>query len=100
MYRACPRTKGIFCSWQRSASQYHVLAVGGEGVEDGLGRSGDGEAGDDLSLGVEDAEGEGPGVEIDAAVESVLSVVEPHHGLRVEGCWSLVTSSMPETKRP
>jgi hypothetical protein len=39
-------------------------------------------------------------VEIDAAVESVLLVVESHHGLRVEGYLSLVTSSMPTAKRP
>jgi hypothetical protein len=55
---------------------------------------------DDGSLVVEDAEGQGSGVEIDATVESVLLVVESHHGLRVKGYLSLVTSSMPAAKRP
>jgi hypothetical protein len=55
---------------------------------------------DDGSLGVEDAEGEGSGMEIDAAVESVLLVVKSPHGLRVKGYLSLVTSSMPDAKRP
>src|SRR5262249_36372212 len=39
-------------------------------------------------------------MKIDAAVESVLLVVESHHGLRVKGHLSLVTSSMPNAKRP
>jgi hypothetical protein len=38
-----------------------------------------------VAVAVKDADGEGPGVEIDAAVESVRLVVEPHHGLRVKG---------------
>ena len=48
---------------------------------------------------VEDAQGQGPGVEVDAAVESVLLVVEPHRGLRVRGL-KLATSSVPDAKRP
>jgi hypothetical protein len=48
------------------------IATGG----DGLGENG-------LAGGVEDVQGESPGVEIDAAVESVLLVGESHHGLRV-----------------
>jgi hypothetical protein len=55
---------------------------------------------DDGSFSAEDAEGEGPGVEIDAAVESVLLVGESHHGLQVKGYLSQVTSSMPNAKRP
>ena len=38
-----------------------------------------------VAYGVEDVQGQGPGVEIDAAVESVLLVVEPHRGLPVKG---------------
>jgi hypothetical protein len=39
-------------------------------------------------------------VQIDAAIESVLLVIESHHGLRVGDYLSLVTSSMPNAKRP
>jgi hypothetical protein len=62
--------------------------------------SGDSLLSDDGSLVVEDAKGQGSSVEIDDAVESVLLVVEPHHGLRLEGYLALVTSSMPTAKRP
>jgi hypothetical protein len=38
-------------------------------------------------------------VQVDAAVESVLLIVEPHRGLRVWGL-KLATSSVPVAKRP
>jgi hypothetical protein len=63
-------------------SEREVVAERSEGFEDGVRRSRDGETSDDLALGVEDAEGERSGVEIDAAVESVLSGVEAHGVLR------------------
>ena len=76
------------------------VAEGGDGLEKGVGAGGDSLLPDDGSFGVEDAEGQGSGVEIDAAIESVLLVVESHHGLRVKGYLLLVTSSMPNAKRP
>jgi hypothetical protein len=36
---------------------------------------------DDLALGIEDAQVHGSGMQINAAVESVLSLVETHHDL-------------------
>jgi hypothetical protein len=51
-----------------------------------MGVGSDGLLSDDGSAGVEDAaEGEDSGMEIDAAVESVLLVVESHPGLRGMG---------------
>src|SRR5262249_55904303 len=82
------------------AGDDHVVAEGGEGATDGLGGRRDGAAEGDGAGGIEDADGEGPGVEVDAAVESVLLVVESHHGLRVRGYLSLSTSSMPVATRP
>jgi hypothetical protein len=59
-----------------------VVAEGGEGLEEGLGTGGDALVEDDSAGLVEDAEVHGPGVEVDAAVESVLLVVQAHgHGL-------------------
>ena len=49
---------------------------------------------------VEDADGQGPGVEIDDAVESVLPVVGSHHGLQMREYLSLSTASTPVAKRP
>src|SRR5262249_17046276 len=71
------------------------VTEGLDGLEEGVGRGGDGVVEDGGAVGVEDAEGEGPGVEVDAAVESVLLVVEPHHGLRGMGDWLLVTPVYP-----
>src|SRR5262249_16972741 len=105
MYRAWPRTKGISSSWQRSASQYqanrHSQATtspsrkGGDGAEKGVGAGTDGLVQADGTVGIEEAEGKGPGVQIAAAVESVLLVVESHHGLRGRGAWLLVTPVYP-----
>jgi hypothetical protein len=76
------------------------IAEGSDGLEEGVRVSGVSLLSDDGSLVVEDAKGQGSGVEIDAAVESVLLVVESHHGLRVDGYLALATSSMPTAKRP
>jgi hypothetical protein len=62
-----------------------AVAEGGDGLEEGLGAGRDGLGQGGRALGVEDVQGEGPGVQVDAAVESVLLVVEPHHGLRGRG---------------
>jgi hypothetical protein len=67
------------------ASDGQSVAEGGDGVEEGVGAGSDGLLADDGSGGVKDTEGEGSGVEIDAAVESVRLVVESHHGLRGMG---------------
>jgi hypothetical protein len=48
---------------------------------------------------VEDAVGDGPGVKIHAAEESVLSCVEPHRGFPVQGV-EAGTSSVPLEQRP
>jgi hypothetical protein len=61
------------------------VAEGLDGLEEGGGRGGNGVVPDGVAVAVEDADGEGPGVEIDAAVKSVLLVVESHHGLRGMG---------------
>jgi hypothetical protein len=71
-----------------------------DGAEEGVGAGGDGLLEDESASGVEGAQGQGSGMEIDAAVESVLLVVESHQGLRVRDYLSLVTSSMPDAKRP
>ena len=62
-----------------------AVAEGGEGLEEGVGASGDGLLLEDGSASVEDAEGEGWGVQIDAAGESVLLVGESPHGFRGMG---------------
>jgi hypothetical protein len=51
---------------------------------------------------VEDAQVHGPGVQVDAAIESVLLRVESHHGLPVRESmrWRVVTSSIPAEQRP
>jgi hypothetical protein len=85
---------------QALTSDGESVAERSDGLEEGVGAGGDGILLDAGSFVVEDAEGEGPGMEIDAAVESVLLVVESHHGLRVKGYLSLVTSSMLNAKRP
>src|SRR5262245_2381235 len=59
------------------------VAEGCDGVEEGVGGCGDGGAVGDDAVVVEEAQRQGSGVEIDAAVESVLSGVESHQGLRV-----------------
>jgi len=70
---------------QARAGDGHVLAEGGEGVADGLGGGSDVAAEGDGAGGVEDADGQGPGVQVDATIESVLLIVESHHGLRGMG---------------
>jgi hypothetical protein len=68
---------------QALAGDGEAFAAGGDGAEEGFGCGGESLSEDGLALVVEGVQGEGPGVQIDAAVESVLLVVEPHHGLRV-----------------
>lgn len=79
---------------------YGCRQLSQNGVEEGVGSGGDGFLLDDGFFVVENAQGEGSGMEIDAGVESVLLFVESHHGLPVEGYLSLVTSSMLNAKRP
>jgi hypothetical protein len=67
------------------AGDSEAVAERRDGLEERVGAGGDGPGEGGLAGGIEDAQGEGPGVEIDAAVESVLLIVEPHHGLRVRG---------------
>src|SRR5262245_20268972 len=95
MYRAWPRTKGIppllaevgqpVPGEQALAGDGEPVAEGGDGGVEGLGPGGDGAGQGGLAVGVQDVQGQRPGVQVDAAVESVLLVVEPHHGLRVGG---------------
>ena len=63
----------------------------GDRVEEGVGPAGQVAVEDDGAGLVEDAEVHGPGVQVDAGVESVLLRVEPHHGLPVRrralGVW-------------
>ena len=83
MYSAWPRTKGMRSASQRSASQYQAnmhsapttrsVAEGCDGVEEGGGRGGQVAVEDGLARGVEDVGVQDPGVQIDAAVESVLA---------------------------
>jgi hypothetical protein len=66
---------------QALAADDEVVALGGDGIEKGLRRTGQRDGADDLSGLVEDVQRQGPGMEIDAAVESVRLVVETHgHG--------------------
>jgi hypothetical protein len=51
---------------------------GGDGAEEGVGLCGEVLVEDDLAGVVEDAQLHGPGMQVDAAVESVLLVVEAH----------------------
>jgi hypothetical protein len=76
------------------------VTKGSDGLEEGIGIGSDGLLPDDGSLVIENAEGQGSGVEIDPTVESVLLVVESHRGLPVKSYLSLVTSSMLNAKRP
>jgi hypothetical protein len=59
-----------------------VWAEGGDGSEESVGMAREVAIEDDGALGVEDTQVHGPGVQVDAGVESVLSVVEAH------GSWS------------
>ena len=82
MAQAWPRTKGIFSSRQVSASQCRPAAVhalagdeeavaeGSDGAEEGVGVGGQVPGEDDAAIAVEDDDEQGPGVEIDAGVES------------------------------
>jgi hypothetical protein len=85
----------------------HALAGDGQpvaeridGLKEGVGVGGEGQLEGGVAGGIEDAQGQGPGVQIDAAIESVALVVEPHRGLPVKGWLKLVSSSMPDAKRP
>src|SRR5262249_51656499 len=83
------------------AGDDQAVTVGGDSLEEGLGVGRDGLLQGGLPLGVQDVEGQGPDVEIDATVESVPFVVEPHRGLRVGGTlggWLL--PSVSEAKGP
>jgi hypothetical protein len=67
----------------------HALAGNGvavaEGIDssaEGVGGGGDGLGEDGLAGSLENVQGQGSGVQIDAAIESVLLVVESHHGVR------------------
>jgi hypothetical protein len=62
----------------------HVGAEGSEGLEETLFVGGDLLLTDDVAGLIEDADGEEPGMEIDATVELVLTVVESH-GVTPEG---------------
>jgi hypothetical protein len=64
------------------AADDEVVAEGGDGVEEGGAVRRDGLLQADVAVVVKEAERQGPGVEIDAAVESVLLGVEAHHGPR------------------
>src|SRR5262249_7991104 len=55
-----------------------VVAEGGDGLQEAVGMGGQVLVEDDLSGGVKDAQVHGPGMQIDAAVESVLLIVEAH----------------------
>jgi hypothetical protein len=70
-------------------------AEGRHGFKDGLRGGGDGVVEDDGTLGIEDADRQGPGMEVDAAGKLVGLGVEPHHGLRGMGDWLLVTPVYP-----
>src|SRR6516162_8413856 len=82
MAQAWPRTKGIFSSRQVSASQCRPAAVhalagdeeavaeGSDGAEEGVGVGGQVPGEPDLAVVVEDDDEEGPGVQVDAGVES------------------------------
>src|SRR5262249_39098972 len=82
------------------AGDGQAVAEGSNGLEESIWPGGEGLVQDDSSGRVENTEGERPGMEIDAAVESVLLIVESHRGFRVRGYLSLSTSSMPVAKRP
>ena len=62
----------------------NVGAEGSEGIEESLFVGRDLRLTDDVAGLVEDADGEEPGVQVDAAVELVLPVVESH-GVTPEG---------------
>jgi hypothetical protein len=70
---------------QALAGHGEPLAERSDGRQEGFRARGDGLGENGFAGRIEDVEGEGPGVEVDAAVESVLRVVEPHHGLRGMG---------------
>src|SRR5439155_26834085 len=70
---------------QALASDSESVAEGSDGAEKSVRAGPDGLVQDAGAGSIEDAESKGPGVPIDAAVESVLLVVESHHGLRVRG---------------
>src|SRR5262249_53579961 len=60
------------------AGDDQAVAVGGDGLEEVVRPGGDLTVEGDVAVGIEDAQSQGPGMEIDAAVESVLGGVEAH----------------------
>ena len=71
---------------QALAADHQAVAVRGQGRQESVGLRRQGGFQGDRPGGVEDAQRQGPGVQVDAAVESVLAGVEPHrHGLRGVG---------------
>src|SRR5262249_11755261 len=85
---------------QALAGDDETFAEGGDGAEEGVGAGGDGLLQDGGAGGIEDADGEGPGVEVNAPIESMLLVVESHHGLRGRGRLAAGNTSVPVAKRP
>ena len=95
MAQACPRTKGMFvvaAAVGEPVPAVHALAADDESVAEGLRRLQEGFGGggevaaeSGLSVVVEDDEEQGPGVEIDAGVESDIGgrLEATHEGLRV-----------------
>src|SRR5262249_29620878 len=66
-------------------ADHDVVAERGDRFAEGLGPGGDVLVEDDGAVLVEDAEVERPGVQVDAAVESVGLIIETHHGLLGKG---------------
>src|SRR5262249_50359882 len=62
-------------------SNYQVVTKVSDGLQKSSGMGRDVCLADDRAGLVEDADGQSPGVQIDAAVKSVLLVVETHHAL-------------------
>jgi hypothetical protein len=60
---------------------HDAVAVGREGLQQGGEVTGQVTVEDDGAVLIEDADAHGPGVQVDAAVESMLLGVEAHHGL-------------------
>jgi hypothetical protein len=82
----------MWCSVHRSATQYQAkrhstqttTSVRNEGIEEALFVGGDLRLADNVAGLVKDTDGEEPGMQVDAAVELVLPVVESH-GVTPEG---------------
>jgi hypothetical protein len=77
-----------------------AVAEGSDRLEKGGGVGGEGLGEGGLARGVEEVHRESSGVQIDAAVESVGLVVEPHHGPPRNRGLVAGNSSLPVAKRP